>query len=350
VSWPGVTLTIALLTFAGAGCSDDPRAPESTSESDETAVDTFATVVPFHGLSLRTQPSPEAEGILEAAPGTPLRVLEARPDWLRVAMWDGRAGWVPERETFELPLWVHYQEALGGIPPSDLRPAYPLADGRWAVEAPFPSGMMTDSRVWVDGEPASALGVAAILDVPSACGPRRLAILVDRPAPGTEAVVTPRRAGRMRAADEPRLDLARMAAPGAPSPRLYRLMPAPATPTPAQAQAVSTERVRVPSPNEVEWLAIGEGAFWVRSAATSGATALLVLDDGADTKVQVVVAPDAAPETTDVLLLHTFSTGAGARPSLFVVERSGSHGRWIEIYAARADDVRRLYTGYVWGC
>ncbi|MCA1606275.1 MAG: SH3 domain-containing protein [Acidobacteria bacterium] len=274
-------VTLLVVENAGLACEKEAPAPENVSTPAATGVaDTSATVVPFHGLSLRIEPVASAEAILEASPGTPLRVIESRSGWLRVATWDGRVGWIPEGETFELSLWVHYQEALGGIAPSDLRPAYPLADGRWAVEAPFPSGMTTGSSVWVYGEPASVIGVTTIAEIQSTCGVRRMAILADRPSAST-----PEASGRALRADEPALDLALLAAPGAPSPRLRRLAPAPATPNPSA-----------------------------------------------------------------VRLLHAFATDSGTRPTLFIVERVDSGGPQIEMYAAGADDVRRLYAGYGWGC
>jgi hypothetical protein len=358
-------LTIAALALAAADCGTDPPAPGSSPVPADTAVaDTSATVVPFHGLSLRIEPVATAEAVLEASPGTPLRIIESRSGWLRVTTWDGRTGWIPEGETLELSLWVHYQEALGGIAPSDLRPAYPLADGRWAVEAPFPSGMTTGSSVWVYGEPASVIGVTTIAEIQSACGVRRMAILADRPS-----APTPEASRRALRADEPALDLALLAAPGAPSPRLRRLAPAAATPNPAQTQAVTeaTQRLLAGRGDDAaaraiataEWLAIGEGALWVRLGGESGGAApeaaswaatLLVQGTGPDVRVHAVVAPYPAPNPTAVRLLHAFATGSGTRPTLFIVERVDSGGQQIEMYAARADDVRRLYAGFAWGC
>ncbi|MFN2421811.1 MAG: SH3 domain-containing protein [Gemmatimonadota bacterium] len=358
-------VTLLVVENAGLACEKEAPAPENVSTPAATGVaDTSATVVPFHGLSLRIEPVASAEAILEASPGTPLRVIESRSGWLRVATWDGRVGWIPEGETFELSLWVHYQEALGGIAPSDLRPAYPLADGRWAVEAPFPSGMTTGSSVWVYGEPASVIGVTTIAEIQSTCGVRRMAILADRPSAST-----PEASGRALRADEPALDLALLAAPGAPSPRLRRLAPAPATPNPAQTQAVmeATQRLLASRGDDAaaraiataEWLAIGEGALWVRLGGESGgagpeapswAATLLVQGTSPDVRVHAVVAPYPAPNPSAVRLLHAFATDSGTRPTLFIVERVDSGGPQIEMYAAGADDVRRLYAGYGWGC
>jgi hypothetical protein len=371
---PASTLPRALAALALGGlllaaCREGP-APEGGAPADSTrAPADTVRLVPLHGVALRLEPREDGDVLFEAAAGDALRLVEARGDWLRLATWDDRAGWAPEAAFVELALWVHYQQALGGAPLSDLRPGYPLGDGRWAVEAPPPSpGVMTAGSVWLLGSDAMEGSVVGRDAVASSCGglPHRFGILEEAPPGGAAA------------AAEPVLGRARLVTTAAPGAALRALAPEPAAPDPAQVEAVRrladslgsaiaagrdpASGRPIPPPARfaaAEWLALGEGALWATLAgepgranpdAPSWAAAVLVTG-GAEPAARLVVAPFPSPALPPALRpLLAFSTRAGGGPTLFAIERMDYRGRRIELYVARERDVRPFYRGYDWGC
>jgi hypothetical protein len=344
-------LVLALTAAVGAACGDRPDEPPAQGAARADTV----VVVPLHGLALRVEPGDSAPATLDVAAGTPLRLLEARDGWLRLATWDDRAGWAAESGTVELPLWVHYQRALGGAPLSDLRPGYPLGDGRWGVEAPPPSpGVVTSANVWVLGPEPLVGSVAATDVVPSSCGGAyRFGFLAEPPT------------GRV-AGDEPLLERARLVATAAPGSSLRMLEPLPATPDPIQVQAVRRLADSLGTAGRgarfaaAEWLSLGDDALWVTLAgepgreqpdAPSWAAAAVVLGGGSEPEVRLVVLPHPSPGLPPAIRpVLAFSTTGDGRPTLFVVHRVDYDGQRIELYVARSRDVRAFYRGYAWGC
>jgi hypothetical protein len=344
-------LVLALAAALGAGCRDRPEEPPA----QDTAPADTVVVVPLHGLALRVEPGDSSPATLDVAAGTPLRLLEARDGWLRLATWDDRAGWAAETGTVELPLWVHYQRALGGAPLSDLRPGYPVGDGRWGVEAPPPSpGVVTSANVWVLG-PEPLVGTVTATDVvPSSCGGAyRFGFLAESPPGGA-------------AGGEPVLARARLVTTAAPGSSLQTLEPRPATPDPSQVLAVRRLADSLGTAGggaryaAAEWLSLGDEALWATLAgepgreqpdAPSWAAAVVVLSGGSEPEVRLVVPPHPSPGLPPAIRpVLAFSTTGDGRPTLFVVHRVDYDGQRIELYVARARDVRAFYRGYAWGC
>jgi hypothetical protein len=349
------------------GCRERPARPAAGAGGADTTAAEAARVVPLRGVGLRVEPFESSPVTIEVAAGAPLRLVEARYGWLRLATWDDRTGWAPDTETVDLALWIHYQQALGGAPLSDLRPGYPLGDGRWGVEGPPPSpGVMTAASVWVLGPETTAASVVDADNLPSPCGGAlRFGLLAEAP-PGGSAP-----------GGEPMLSRARLVTTAAPAPSLVALEPRIASPEPSQVLAVreiadsllaafggAGARTR-PGPRPArfapaEWLALGDGALWAtlagepdreRPNADSWAAAVVVLGDGTDPEVRLVVPPYPAPALPPALRpVIAFSTTGDGRPTLFVVHRLDYQGQRIELYVARERDVRLFYRGYAWGC
>lgn len=355
-------LAVAVLAaLSTPGCGDVPREERAGAvTAGGVSADATPSAVVLTGAALRIEPDPAAPPVRELASGTPLRVLDSVAGWLRVATWDDREGWVRQSEAIELSLWAHYQQALGGAPVSDLRPAFPLADGRWAVEAPFPSGITTASSVWIEGDTPRAFPVADIETVASACaGAHRMAILAAGPVERATGASAPRTRGPI-----PRLERARLALAGAPSPRLVRLALRPFDPDTAELRAVSRiadSLAAARGGGAVSWApggwrALGEGAVWVElvpsgEAPGPAAAALLLLGRGADLEAHVVGELPRGPDATpSVELLDAFSSAGLERPTLFVIRRLEYVGQHVDLYVARAEGVQRLYAGYPWGC
>jgi len=360
-AWLSLAAPLAL------GCREPAAEPGAKAPGADTTAAEDVRVVALRGLGLRVEPSESSPVSIEAAAGSPIRLVESRDGWLRLATWDDRTGWAPETETVDLALWIHYQQALGGAPLSDLRPGYPLGDGRWGVEGPPPSpGVMTAASVWVLGPETAAAGVVDAANVPSSCGGAlRFGLLGEAPA-GSGAT------GGM-----PVLARARLVTTAAPAPSLAGLEPRIASPEPSQVLAVraiadsllaafgaalTAERPAAAPARfaPAEWLALGEGALWAtlagepgreRPNADSWAAAVVVLGDGADPEVRLVVPPYRAPALPPALRpVIAFSTTGDGRPTLFVVHRLDYEGQRIELYVARERDVRLFYRGYAWGC
>jgi tetratricopeptide (TPR) repeat protein len=59
-------------------------------------------VVATQPLELRSEPREDATRVLELAPGTRVRHLDELPDWIKVEDPQGRPGWAPRKELFDL--------------------------------------------------------------------------------------------------------------------------------------------------------------------------------------------------------------------------------------------------------
>jgi len=366
-AWLLLAAWLSLAAGFAYGCREGPARPGAQAGGADTTAAADARVVPLRGLGLRVEPFESSPVSIEIAAGSPLRLVEARYGWLRLATWDDRTGWAPDTETVDLALWIHYQQALGGAPLSDLRPGYPLGDGRWGVEGPPPSpGVMTAASVWVLGPQTAPASVVDADNLPSPCGGAlRFGLLAEAPAGGSAT------------GGEPVLARARLITTAAPAPSLVALEPRIASPEPSQVLAVrgiadsllaafgaarEGERPIVGPARfaPAEWLALGDGTLWATLAgepdrewpnADSWAAAVVVLGDGTDPEVRLVVPPYPAPALPPALRpLTAFSTTGDGRPTLFVVHRLDYRGQRIELYVARERDVRLFYRGYAWGC
>jgi len=323
------SLGLAVLVLACGERRPDAGAPAAADTSEPV-------VVAIHGLVLRAAPADTAGEAFEVAAGNPLRVREMRGGWLRLATWDDRVAWAPEAALVDLALWAHYQDALGGAPLSDLRPAYPLGDGRWGVEAPPPSpGVVTTGSLWiVGGEPLSA-NLAGVDEVPNSCGrPYRIGILAEAPGPA--------RGG------SPDLGRARIATTAAPGSTLQPLAAGPAEPDSA-AQAAIRRLADTAGLEPAAWHALGDAALWVTLAAPDGARIAAVVVVAGEARLVVPPHPALGPPEALRPVLG-FATAGDARPTILLVERPGAAGTRLEAYVARELDYRRFYQGYAWGC
>lgn len=346
----------ALAVVLGIGCGGEPRSASRGSETEDAGDFGRTTVVTLTGAQLRIEPLPDAPAVAEVAGGTALTVVGdtmgpgpgAEP-WLRVATWDDRRGWVPADQVLTPDLWSHYQVALGGAAITALRAAYPVGDGRWAVEAPLNSpGITSISTVWLLADPVRAVKVAAIDSVAAACGtPHRMAILAEDAGGGRD------------------LSRAVLAVPASRRPQARLLAIAPLPLPDAALEAViqrSAARMREMAGTEPRvWLwSMGEDARWVTLRWPAGdggragehAAALLLERSGAGWSARTVVPQvpsDADPDRAPFEPAAAYAT-AGPRPTILVVEAIDLNGSRVDLYLAQADGYRRLRAGYLWGC
>lgn len=358
----------ALAACAGPG-RDAAPAPANAPPPDSARP---ARVVLVSG-PLRIAPAAEADGVADAAAGTTLRaVADTTVDgrrWVRLATWDDRTGWMPASSVMEPGLWTHYVEALGGAPPTATRPAYPIGDGAWGAEKPFPSP---------DFDPPAAVRLAADSMVGArvvrrdtlsiACSGARLSMaLLDRGAP--------------RATRLPGGDLSRgvIAIPTDRVPRARALAVGPLEPEPALAAAVRRASVAaleagpaadaagadVPAPGagpQVDWRAAGSAAAWAVASWAAPA-------DGTSPPGRWAVAFVAArakggwtvrtaiplrwtvpePGRAPWALVSAVAT-VPDRPTLLAVEETRPGGGRIDLYLADDAGYRGYYRGFPHGC
>jgi len=157
ISW----LVVAAITL---GACDDGAGPEASPPPAGSAIDDSPRFVAIRPVALLVAPDPEAGVVTTLATGTVLRAVGGEPGpagWSRVATWDERRGWVEADALVDPAAWGRLEGALGGFPPSELRPAHPVAGG-WIVEAPYGSpSLYQGAGVYVLGDSARRGGASS---------------------------------------------------------------------------------------------------------------------------------------------------------------------------------------------
>ena len=352
--------------WVAAGC--ESRSPESgPSPDDQGEVRDSAAEDGYRRVVVRTGPifveRDLADGtVTEVAAGTLLRIVpdvSGGEDWVRVATWDDRQGWIPAARLMEPGLWAHFGEALGGVSPLLLRPAYPVEGERWAVEAPLDSpGLTPASTAWLLGDSARSVRVVAIDSFENICGG-------DRYRFGTLDAAA--------AADYeylPYLEDGVLAGPSGARPTARRLPVGPLEPDSAlDALARRIAESLGPggagqslAPESIEWRSLGGNAAWaalswpVADPATGQAqlaAALLFRRGEAGWEQFSAIAP--APSSAEIPTpawrpVAAYSTGASAEPTLLLVEAFEYEGAHLDIWIERGDGLTRIHEGYYWGC
>ncbi|HET6618067.1 MAG TPA: hypothetical protein VFH69_09680 [Gemmatimonadota bacterium] len=358
---------VLLSLWVAAGC--ESGSPESGPSPDDQAARDSAAEDGSRRVVLRTGPLyvERDEGgatLTQVAAGTLLRIVpdaSGGEDWVRVATWDDRQGWIPASRLVEPGLWAHYGKALGGVSPILLRPAYPVEEDRWAVEAPLDSpGLTPASTAWVLGDSARSVRVVAIDSFENICGG-------DRYRFGTLDAAA--------AADAeyeylPYLDGGVLAGPSGARPTARRLPVGPLEPDRALdslarrvARGLGPVRAGEPlAPESIEWKSLGGNAAWaavswpVADPATGQAqlaAALLFRRGEAGWEQLSAIAP--IPSSAEIPTpawrpVAAYSTGASAGPTLLLVEAFEYEGAHLDIWIERGDGLTRIHEGYYWGC
>lgn len=355
-------LLLALLPLLG--CGDPPR-PESTRPTGEPgALDSTGgdQVIVLRTGPLHLERDEASPGVTEVVAGTLLRIVSdtvdvADDDWVRVATWDDRRGWIPASHLMEPGLWTHYGRALGGVSPVLLRPAYPVEGGRWAIEAPLGSpGITPASTAWLLEDSARRPRVVEIDSLENICGGElhRFGAL-DLPA----------------AADHfPFLEGGVLATPSGSRPTTRRLAVGPLDPDPALVELARSAAEELgprggggPLPPEsIEWAALGESAAWAAlswpvddpvSGQAQLAAGLVFLrgDDGWERVGTVAPTPSTAEIPTPAWRpVAAYSVEGPAYPTLLLLEAFEYEGAHLDIWIERGGGFARIYEGYYWGC
>lgn len=340
---------IALVTVIACG-GGDGEAPDAGSESARSPEPEW--VVPTRVVHLRVGPDPEAGSVTRVATGTALERVDATsdpPGWVRVATWDGRRGWVDAEAVVSPAVWAHYERAFGGLPPSELRPAYPVAGG-WLVEIPYGSpSFYQDASAFVLADSTRRARVTRIGTVTCAGATHRVAWLDG---------------GRSDETLQPELDRARIALPAGRTPTVRGLTVEPVSePDSTRVDAVTraVERLEARA-DHVTWWRIDGGSVWATVEWTSDGpreAAFVALPPAAGEEgieVRTVVAPRSRDERrpgTDGPALRpvfAYATNGTTGPTLFVVSSNDYDRGRTEMYFARPDGYGRLWTGYAWSC
>lgn len=340
-------IALGVAIACGGGDGDAPDADSEAARSSEPE-----WVVPVRVVHLRVEPDPEAESVTTVATGTPLERVDGTsnpPGWVGVATWDDRRGWVDAEALVSPAVWSHYERALGGFPPSELRPAYPV-EGGWLVEIPYGSpSFYVDAGAFVLADSTRRARVTRIGTVTCAGETHRVAWLDGGRSDGTL---------------QPELDRARIALPAGGSPAVEALGVEPvARPDSARVdavmEAVERSEARV---DRVTWWRIDGGSVWATVAWESEGpreAAFVALPPAAGEEgieVHPVVAPrrrDARRNRrigADPRPVFAYGTTGTTRPTLFVVASDHYDGERVELYFARPDDYGLLWTGYAWSC
>jgi len=350
---------LLIASLALAGCGVEPPRPAGGDGLPDTAVAADrARLVVLRATQLRLEPDSTSPGVVDVPGGTLLRVAPesagaAEEGWVRVATWDDRRGWLPASLVVEARLWAHYGEALGGVSPGLLRPAYPVEGGRWGVEAPFHSpGFTQASSAWLLGDSARAARIVEIDSIENVCGEERHRFAVT---------------DRIAAAEQwPLLDVGVIAAPSGrrPAARLlaiHQLVPHPALAELAGRVAAGLGPPGGGDPASIEWLAFGEDAAWAtfswpsEDAATrrwqfAAALVLRRSPDGWELAGTVPVTPSSAEIPTPAWRpVAAYSTGTGIA-SILLLESFEYEGAHLDVWIERGGEYLRLYQGYYWGC
>lgn len=366
-----------LVAACGDGAPEGQPAPADTAAADTAGTADSVRIVLVTG-ALRLEPAAGAAAVTEVAAGTVLRIVGdtgiGRRRWVRLATWDDRMGWMSEREVLDAGLWSHYAGTLGGIAPVALRPAYPVGDGRWAAERPFPSpDLDPPGDVWLAGDSLVSTATVERDTMTVECtGERHSLAILERGARATS--------GR-----GVRLEDGVLAIPASREPTARPLLVGPLDPDAGLREAVAdaaraaletgppdeppadTDAPPPPAPATpplLDWRAVGQDAAWAvaywnpfegREAEIMPGrwgVAFLALRDETGWAVRTVlplgwssVGPDAPPWR----LLAAVATVPG-RPTLLAIEVLGYEGARIDLHLADDAGFRRFYRGFYWGC
>ena len=305
---------------------------------------------------LHLEPDEDSPGIADVQAGTLLRAL---PDsagvsgWVRAALWDDRRGWIPVARLVPVELWAHYGRALGGVSPALIRPAYPVDEGRWAVEAPLGSpGITPASTGWLLSDSTSAMRITAIDSVENVCGGElhRFGVL-DRRASGERW---------------PLLDAGRIATPSGTRPVAVAVTVGPLVPDSVllrlAREGASELEPDAGMPESTEWAALGPDAAWAAlswpyddaALGISQRAAALVFRrspagwdrvSGIASVLSTAEIPTAAWRP-----VAAYTTGGASHPTLLLLEASEYEGAHLDVWIERGDGFQRIYEGYYWGC
>lgn len=335
-----------------------------------------STRVVLVGGPLRIRPAGDGAAVADIAAGTVLRevgdtTIGSTP-WVRLATWDDRKGWMPRSAVLQAGLWAHYSDALGGVAVISLRPAYPIGEGRWAAEAPYPSpDFMPSAAAWLAGDSLIHARVTERDTMTVECTGARypLAVLDRADRAGTRrGVRLEEGALALPASGEPK-GRAFPVAPLEPDEGLLRAVegavraaveagPAGEIPEDAEAPPV------VDAGPRLDWRGLGPDAAWAvaywnpfegREAEIMPGrwgAAFLAVRDGSGWSVQTVVPLDWAfvgSESPPWRLLAAVATVPG-RPTLLAVEAVEYEGARVDLYLADDTGYRRFYRGFYWGC
>ncbi|HYO45804.1 MAG TPA: SH3 domain-containing protein [Gemmatimonadota bacterium] len=352
-------LVLGLLALVW-GC-DAPRSGSERPGAEEPARPDSASrerLVVLRAGPLHLERDLGSPGVTEVQAGTLLDVIPdsaAGDEWVRVATWDDRRGWIEASRLMEPEQWLHYGRALGGVSPILLRPAYPV-EGGWAVEAPLGSpGLTSASSAWLLGDSARGTRILEIDSLENICGGERHRFgVLDLQSP---------------ADDWPLLEEGLLATPSGSRPTTRRLAVGPLDPDPGLVElARRAARELGPSgatgpvdPVSIEWSAFGEDAAWaalswpVEDVATGQAqlASALVFRRAGDGWEGVgtlgPLASSAEIPTPAWRPVAAYSTGA-AFPTVLLLEGLEYEGAHLDIWIERGDRYERIYEGYYWGC
>ena len=352
-----------LCVWALVGGCDSPRLESELPGAEQLAQPDSASrerVVVLRAGPLHLERDPDSPGVTEVQAGALLAVVPdsaAGDDWIRVATWDDRRGWIEASRLMDPEQWSHYGRALGGVSPILLRPAYPVEGGRWAVEAPLGSpGLTSVSTAWLLGDSTRGARVVEIDSLENICGGER------------------HRFGaldlRFTADHWPLLEEGLLVTPSGSRPTIRRLAVGPLDPEPALVEHTRRAAEELgPSgatgpvvPESIDWFALGEDAAWaalswqVEDAATGQAQLASALvfhrtGDGWERVGTLGPAASSAEIPTPAWRpVAAYATGAAGFPTLLLLEGLEYEGAHLDIWIERGDRYERIYEGYYWGC
>ena len=346
----------ALFAAAAWACGGSPN-PEPPAGSDSAAVDSAAreSIVVLRTGPLHLEPEVASPGITDVAAGTLLRVVGDSGEaegWVRVATWDDRRGWIPAERLVSTTLWAHYAQALGGVSPGSLRPAYPVDGGRWGVEAPTGSpGITSASTAWLVGDTTESVRVTAIDSVENICGGElhRFGILE----------------GRAGGSVWPLLEVGRIAAPSGGRPVTRTVPVGPLDPDSTLVRLAREAAAELAPgagpPESTAWLSLGPDAAWSAMSwpfegqaegISQRAAAVVFRRAGSGWERAASIAPTrstAMIPTAAWRPVAAYSTGA-QHPTLLLLEAREYEGAHLDLWIDRGEGYVRIYEGYYWGC
>jgi hypothetical protein len=350
---------LVLLLALPPACDSPPAAERGGEPAARADTAPRARVVVLQSGPLHLEPDPDSPGVTGLQAGTLLDLVEDGGDgaWVRVATWDDRQGWLPASRVMDPEQWAEYGRALGGVSPILARPAYPVAGGRWAVEAPTGSaGLTTASTAWLLDDSARAARIVEIDSIENVCGGERYRFA---------ALDLPSAAG-----DQPRLEQGLLLTPSGSRPAARRLTIRPLEPD-ADLAALARSAARELSaasgggpspPGSAEWLALGGDAAWAALSwtdedAASGqaqrALALVFRRSAAGWQRVGAIWPDgssAALPTPAWRPVAGYATGAATFPTILLLQTNESEGAHLDVWIEREGWYERAYAGYYWGC
>jgi hypothetical protein len=355
---------LVCLQALGSGCDSPPAAERSGADVPEPA----DSAMPFDSLRervvvlqagpLHLGPDLDSPGIAQVPAGALLDIVPdtaGGDEWVRVATWDDRHGWLPASRIMEPEQWTQYGRALGGVSPVLVRPAYPIEGGRWAVEAPVGSaGLTTASTAWLLADSALGARVVGIDSVENVCGGERHRFAVlDRPS---------------GAGEWPRLEEGLLATPSGGRPVAKRLAVGPLEPDADLAELARRTGIdRSPPadgapPASIEWSALGEAAAWAglswpaedpASGQAQRALAIVFRRTADGWKTVGTVGPagsSASIPTPAWRPVAAYATGVATVPTMLLLEGFEYEGAHLDVWIERGERYEQVYRGYYWGC